>query len=443
MGRVQSLANVEEIAQVTDLAVDPVSGEDVRELLKRPLNVEAAVRIALLNNRELRATLREMGIARGRLIQAGLLPNPTVELELLPERNTQVELRLEYDITNALLAPVKARAIAPELDAARYRVAAAVVQLGYDVRVAFYMLQAAEQRLMMAQQVFDGAAAGRDAAKAMFEAGNINELDVASQEVAYQKTRIVVAQMELEVALAREQVQRLFGVHGAQTNWTIEHQLAPAPRTAEISQTLERDALGVNLGMLETKQRLESLARRTGATSLEGWVPDVSIDVHGLKGNPDAAADQQWQVGGGVSVGVPLFDRRQGLVVELRAEFDALMERYYGMAVDLRSGTREIRARVSSSHARAIHYQEVILPAQRKVLEQTLLQYNAMQLGVFHLLEARAQLLELELSYIETLREYWCAMAELDALLAGQLVSLRSDTRGATTQTPSQTSGGH
>jgi outer membrane protein, heavy metal efflux system len=253
----------------------------------------------------------------------------------------------------------------------------------------------------------------------------------------------VVVWVGLGVALVREQVLRLFGVHGTQTNWTIEHQLAPVPRAAEVPPELEREALKANLGMLETRQRLEGLARRAGATSLEGWLPDVSVDVHGLKGDPDATANQQWQVGGGVSVGVPLFDRRQGLVVELRAEFDVLMERYYGMAVALRSGAREIRARVSSSHARATHYQHVILPAQRKVLEQTMLQYNAMQLGVFQLLDARAELLELELSYIETLREYWSAVAELDALLAGQLVASRPDAASATIQNQSQTSGGH
>src|SRR5512134_2660922 len=78
MQRVAELTHVDRIAQVTNVQADPLTDEAARKLLAQPLDANAAVRLALLNNRELRATLREMGIARGRLIQAGLLPNPTV-----------------------------------------------------------------------------------------------------------------------------------------------------------------------------------------------------------------------------------------------------------------------------------------------------------------------------------------------------------------------------
>ena len=48
----------------------------VRELLSTPLSVEAAVQIALLNNRMLQATYEELGVAQAELVQAGLLKNP-------------------------------------------------------------------------------------------------------------------------------------------------------------------------------------------------------------------------------------------------------------------------------------------------------------------------------------------------------------------------------
>jgi hypothetical protein len=43
-----------------------------------------------------------------------------------------------------------------------------------------------------------------------------------------------------------------------------------------------------------------------------------------------------------------------------------------------------------------------------------------MQLGILQLLDAREAELDVELDYVGTLREYWTAMAELGALLAGQ-----------------------
>ena len=74
--RVQDLSRVEHLTQLVELEVDPVAAEDAQRLLAGTLDADTAVRVALLNNRELRATLRELGVARGHLMQAGVLPNP-------------------------------------------------------------------------------------------------------------------------------------------------------------------------------------------------------------------------------------------------------------------------------------------------------------------------------------------------------------------------------
>jgi cobalt-zinc-cadmium efflux system outer membrane protein len=341
--RVRDLTRVQEIARVSDVDVDPAAEEDARRILKRPLDADAAVRVALLNNREIRATLREMGIARGRLIQAGVLPNPVVEAELLPERNSEVELRVEYDITGAVLAPIRARAAEPDVEAARYRAAAAVIGLGYSVRVAFYRLQSAEQRLAIARRMLDAHAAARDAAKAIFDAGNVPELNFAGHDAAYERARITVAQLELEVATERERMQRKLGTQGRDTAWSVQGELPDAPESHHIPKDVETRALRASFELSETRHRLEGLARRSGIARTAGWIPDIAVDVHGLYGNPEegTAEQDEWRFGGGVSVGVPLFNRGQGTATSLEAEHDALLERYYGSAVDVRSAARE------------------------------------------------------------------------------------------------------
>jgi cobalt-zinc-cadmium efflux system outer membrane protein len=418
---VRELTNADRIAEVADVDVDPVSAERAKRLLEGSLDADQAVRVALLNNRELRAKLRELGVARGKALQASLLPNPVVEAELLPERNSQIELRAEYDVTHALLTPLRYRAVAPDIDAARYRAAAAVVELGYRVRVAFYRLQAAEQRLALTQRILDGFAAEREATLAMREAGNVPALSTASMEAAYGRAQVTAARVELEVATERENVQRLLGAHGAETTWRVLGELPEAPETLEVPDNLETRTLRASLDLLAARQRMEGLARSAGYARVSGWIPEIAIDVHGLHGDPEegAAPDPEWRFGAGLSLEVPLFDRNQGTVAALDAELQALLERYYGKAVDIRSGVREARNRRASAHARVRHYGIVILPAQRRVVEQTVLQYNAMQVGLFELLEARREELEAQLAHVETLREYWSAEAELGAFLAG------------------------
>jgi cobalt-zinc-cadmium efflux system outer membrane protein len=441
LARVQELTRMPLPGSVTSSQVEAETSRDVRELLKKPLTADAAVRVALLNNRELRASLRDLGVARGQYVQAGLLPNPSFEFDLRraadPTLPLQADFLLEYDLTRAILAPMRAGAAHADLEAARYRSAGSVVETGYSVRAAFYAFQAAAQRLAVATRVLDAFAASRDAARALFEAGNVPELDVSTQEAAYEGARATVAQVELEQLDQRERLHRLLGLHGEETAWTAQDALPAPPEQADVPADLERRTIKASLALAETRSRLEAIARRTGLARTEGWLPDVSVDVHAER---DELA---WAMGGGAKFTLPIFDRKQGTIAARESEFDALMERYHGAAIDTRSAAREARNHLKTTHARARQFHTVIVPARKRVLEQTLLQYNAMQVGVFQLLEARRQQLDAELAYIDTLRDYWTSRAALDALLAGRRVGLPTSASSSGMGGASEASGGH
>ncbi|MET0390084.1 MAG: TolC family protein [Polyangiales bacterium] len=408
------------------------------------MSTETAVRIALLNNRELRAQLRELGIPASELITSGLVANPTVELEVLPERDSRYALRAEYDITSLIMAPLRRGAAQASLEAARLKAAGAVVQLGFETRTKVFALQAALQRKQLALQSLDTLAAARDAAQALWDAGNISPLDAASQIASYERTRATAASLELEVAERREELQRTLGLHGEQTPWALEAALVEAPSKIEALDDLERRALLANLDLKAANKTLDGLAQQSGIVRTQAWLPEIAADVHALRVRGETADHPDgWRWGAGASLRLPLFDRGQGRLRGIEAQFDAAMERYTGLAIDLRSSARDTRNRLVSSHARAKQYQDVILPAQRTVLEQTLLQYNAMQIGIFQLLQARRELLDVELAHVDTLREYWSAEAELQALLRGRAVRAAPSTSSTTLSAAASATEGH
>src|SRR5436190_17970129 len=55
---------------------DEQARQKLQALLKGKLNVDAAVQLALLNNRELQSAYSDLGVAQADLVQAGLLKNP-------------------------------------------------------------------------------------------------------------------------------------------------------------------------------------------------------------------------------------------------------------------------------------------------------------------------------------------------------------------------------
>lgn len=420
--------DLDEIRQLADaVAIADVAGDveaetddDAHELLGAPLDADTAVRIALLNNRELRATLREVGVARGELLQAGLLPNPLIEASLAPERNTDIEIRVEWDVAGLILSPLRADIASAALDAARYHAASATIETGYMTRAAFHSVQAAEERLAISQRTLDAMTAARDAARALAGAGGIRALDLAVREAELEEERVHVAELELDVVISREELQRLLGLHGAETSWTVAAPLADAPADPVDSPDLERAALDASLSLREMRSDMERIGRRVGLARVEGVLPELLVDVHTLLGNPGGTDAVVF--GGGVGLRLPIFDRGDGLVAAYEHELDAALERYIGMAINVRSTAREARARSMSARARARHYADVVLVARQHLVDETLLQYNAMQVSVFQLLEAIRTLQESQLAAVDARREYWTATAALGAVLAGHAV---------------------
>jgi cobalt-zinc-cadmium efflux system outer membrane protein len=404
-------------------AVDSEPAPEISQLLTGPLDVDTAVQIAILNNREMRATLRELGVERGMLIDARSVPNPTVEVELAPERDSDFELRAEYEISELILAPLRAKVARSELDAARYKAAVELVMLGYHVRAAYRALQGSRERLAIAQRRLDALAAARDAAVALADAGAFNELESASKIVSYERARLSVAALELELAECREALHRLLGLHGEQAGWNIDDALPPLPEAPPPTTELENLAISASLELAASRRELEALANRTGLERTEGWLPEIAVDYHALVGSPpDSPQLGGVRSGGGISLEVPLFNQNRGQTRAAEAAFDGRLERHIGMSVDIRSAARELGNQLRSHHGAARHIANVVLPAQRRVLDETLLQYNAMQIGVFELLAAEQAVLDVELAELAARADYWTTDAAYRALLAGARV---------------------
>jgi outer membrane protein TolC len=77
------------------------------------------------------------------------------------------------------------------------------------------------------------------------------------------------------------------------------------------------------------------------------------------------------------------------------------------------------------------------VPLRKRISDEQLLRYNGMLIGVFELLaDARAQIASVN-AYIEALRDFWLAQAELDRALIGKVgAPLPAAAGGASTVEP-------
>lgn len=399
-----------------DAAVDRA----VRDVLGRPLTADAAVQVALLNNRTLQAAYEDLGVAQADLVQAGLLKNPVFTFDArLPDRSperTYLDVSVEDDFIDLLLRPARQRVAVTAFAQAKGRVAAAVLQLAADTRVAFYAHQAAGQDLELQRTVNQAQADSFDAAKRLYQVGNENERTLLGETAQFGRTRLQLSEAEERAAETRERLGDLMGVWGEQAGWTLAGRLADPPADDVDPAALEPLAIRQRPDLESARQDLLLQARTLGFTFQYRYVESLSLGP-----NAERETDGQWRVGPSLSVPVPLFDQGQAAVARGRALLRQSQDRFYAAAVDARSQVRLARTQMFDARARVEFYRREVLPVEQRLVAQTQLHFNGMYVGVFELLQAKRDEIAAGQEYIAALRDYWTARAELERAVGGRL----------------------
>ncbi len=393
--------------------------ERTRALLARELTVDGTVELALLNNRRLQAAYGELGVARADLVQAGLLANPILSADVtfgVSAAGTGVAVGLVQNFMRALQIPLRTRVAAAALEEAKLAVASQVIDLLVEVKRAFFRVQGGEQLLELDRTVVEATRLSAEVAQKQRSAGNITELDLANQLALFEEARVKLATDEAEVAVAREKLTALIGLWGPRTTWTIGARL-PDSLDDVPAEGLESLAVSQRLDLAAARQETEALYQSVGLTGLAGVMSDAEL---GIEGERDIDGGI-WSIGPLIALPIPIFDQGQATHASAVAKLRQSEERFAALAVEIRSQVRRARALLHAARARADHYRRVVLPLRHRIVQQTQLEYNGMLVGVFQLLQAKQAEIDAGRAYVETLKDYWLARAELEGAVGGAL----------------------
>lgn len=396
--------------------------EHIQKLLARPLTADDAVQLALLNNQGLQAAFEELGVARARMVQALGLPNPTVDAavryDLGESGNHSIDLDALIDVTDLLFLPMRGGAAGAQLDAARVSVAGRVIDLAFATRVAFYGYQAAAQTLELRRSVVAALRASFEVATKLHEAGNVTDLSFASERALYEESRVAYTGAEAALAASREELGALLGVWGRDAGWTAEERLPePSANDASLGE-LEARAIERSLDLELSRHRFAAASKSANVARLVGWVPELSA---GVSAEREAEEGADWTMGPAVALEVPLFYQGQGEAGVALADMRREQKLYADTAVRIRATARAAAARVEAAAKSAAYYKQVLLPLRQQIVDETQLQFNAMNVGAFQLLQAKRDQIETARAYVEVLRDYWTSRARAEQLLAGRL----------------------
>jgi len=391
----------------------------IRQSLQEELTVDRALQIAVLNNRALQATLEDLGIARADVIQASLIKNPIFSGHArVPEENgtTNLELALAQSVIDTLFLPLRRRVALAQFEQATLTVTDEVLNLLTEVKTSYYASQAAARIHSLRQTVVEAAQAAAELAKRQYAAGNIRDIDVANEQAASQQASIELARSAADLAAAREHVNQLLGLAGPEAMaWRMAAQPLELPAADPPPDQLEALALSQRLDLAIVRQETAVLHRRLTVAHL-GVVPDATAAI-----NSERDPDGSRVLGPMWDVPIPIFDWGQADRAHLKAQLRQGAHRLAAMEVAARVQVRTAYERMAAEREIAQRYQDQLIPLRQQIVTSSLRHYNYMLLGATRLLMAKQNEVTAEKEYLEALRNYWMARAQLERAVGGRL----------------------
>jgi outer membrane protein TolC len=392
------------------------------ELLSRPLTVEDAVQVALLNNRGLQATFAELAISESDLVQAGRLSNPTFSMLRASKSEAsgqefKIEQALTFNILKLALIPQLTEIERRRFDRTRRMASLEVLRLAAETRKAYYAAVASQQTARYAGQVMQTAEASAELARRMARVGNWSKLNQAREQGFYADAALGLARAKQSAVSARENLIRLMSLWGQQTAFTLLERLPDLPASANALADIEQLAMAQRIDLQAARLNTEAVAKNLGLTRTTRFINALEFGpARVLEGSADSA----YKTGYEVSFQLPLFDWGGAKVAKAEALYMQAVNVAAQTAIEARSEVREAYQGYNSKFDIARHFRDEVVPIKRRISEENLLRYNGMLIGVFDLLaDARSQIASVNGS-IEALRDFWIAQADLEMSLIGK-----------------------
>lgn len=391
---------------------------EVAKRLAQPLSVDDAVQVALLNNRGLQATYAELGIAEAELVQAGRLPNP--RFSYLHTSNQATGHKIESIFTLAfidvLTMPLRLRIERRRFEAVKLGVANEVLIVAAQTRRAYFEALAAEQSVQYLRQVREAAEASAELARRMAQVGNFSKLSQLREQVFYADAAAQLARSRQASVVARERLIRLMGLWGSDTQFKLPERLPDLPPERPELANIEPYAIAERLDIRSATLQTQSVASALGLSRATRFINVLEFGPARTKEGFEPS-----RRGYEIAINIPIFDWGGAQVARAEAIYMQAVNRVAQTAVDARSEVREAYSDYQKTYELAKHYRDEVVPLRRKIADENQLRYNGMFISVFELLaDAREQVLAVN-AYIESLKDFWVAEAELQRSVGGRL----------------------
>jgi len=378
------------------------------------LTFRAAMDLAISTNLELAAVRRARAIRQAEVRVAGQWANPEFSAEITRDTpHGDIAVGFPVDIGGVRSRRV---AVAKEgLAMADVEEAAAQRDLRRKVRLAFYGLLAADERLVLADSMLKVAGRIKEVAQARFEEGAAPRLDVMEAELS-------VVRVRTEMDLARSERRAVQADFNALLNRPPGMTVALTGEAFDVPAlpTMDRatsEALASNLD-LRAIDREAAIENRQLSLLKAERVPTPTFSVGAALNAPG-----EFDVGAhaGVSLAIPLFSRNQGEIAGSLARTDTIKARREAIRRQVAADVFAALERVTARRAQVEAFRTTLVPSAITIQGLVEESYRLGRDSILTTLVAQRALRDVRTEYLEALLALQAAVADLEDILGAPI----------------------
>jgi cobalt-zinc-cadmium efflux system outer membrane protein len=394
-------------------------------IAEEALSLSSAVEAALKGNRELASAKFVIAEAKGRLLQAGLWPNPELEASTVSdwafnrdgESVAEVGISQRFPIAGRI---ARAKAVArTDVELAELEVQNAERLLKADVSSTFRELFIAQRRLTFLRALGSAVEETLRVTERRFAAAEVSEADVNLQKLELERLQIDASTVEINNQRLAAELSLLLGRDPKET-FTLAGSMDSRLDEPGIRQALEtavdrRPDRGIALRQVERARRSIGLAR---AERFEDWSLGVGYSREKSVFDEPGLGDADNLMGVRLSVPLPLWNRNQGTIAEAVAGEGKAQAALRATDLKIQTEIEIAERRLRGLLPILKRYERDSLPVAEKNVRLLRRSYGDGLTDINSVLQAQRQLIELQTSYLESLVEFKAALTALESATA-------------------------
>jgi outer membrane protein, heavy metal efflux system len=416
------------------LALALVASEGAPAAAAAPaIGIDDVVAHALEENPDLRALRAEIDAARGRLRQAGLRPNPMLDLGgqanvAGPDNNVMIGLTVPLDLNGRKAGRVGVAE--RELAMKQAQVADRERRLIADVQMKAGEVLAARRNFATATDLLDVNRKGHELLRERALRGAAPPLEESLLLVEVNRLEAGLAMLESRVEVLTVQLKALAGMPpdepltlaGDLEHVQISIELAEALRRALVDRT-DLVMARAEAAMARARIKKEEAEGRWDASVNVGYQrQDFGFPLNGLtdRGGTRPIQDVFHYLGGGVTITLPVRNRNQGNIAAAVAEAQGAERKRDAVELMIR---QEVAAAFTQHRAaqRALDiYRRGVLEVARKNLDVVRRTYELGRTPLPEVIAEQRRYIDVETGYTESLKLVYDAAVEIERAVAAR-----------------------